>query len=214
HRARVPCGRELAPNPALGELDGRRGRARARRGARPPLATSAEGRGVTRPRRRRPPRMVVAVGVPLALGVALVAVVIRLAGPAATFDTLGRLRAWQGAVLVAAAFANSFFGAVALHVILRRYGHRVPVWLLFRVTILVFAVGWLVPSGYVAGFPVGAYVLRRRGVPFGRALAALLIERFFEIAVYALVLPTVLMSALPAGAALFAGVFAPRAAPR
>jgi hypothetical protein len=147
--------------------------------------------------------------VPLAVGVALLAVVVRLAGPAATFDTLGRLRAWQGVALVAAAFANSFFGAVALHVILRRYGHRVRVWLLFRVTILAFAVGWLVPSGYVAGFPVAAYVLRRRGVPFGRALAALLIERFLEIGAYAVVLPTALLSGVGAGAALLAGVFAP-----
>jgi len=157
-------------------------------------------------------RLLVAAAIPLAVGIAVVVLLVWMTGTGATLQTLAHLTVGEGAALVVAAFASSVFAALALRVILGRYGHAVSIWLLFRLAILAFAVGWLVPSGYVAGFPVAAWLLRRRGVPFGRALAAFLIERFFEMAVYALVLPTVLMSAVPTGAALFAGVFAPLAA--
>jgi len=157
-------------------------------------------------------RLLAAAAVPLGVGVGVVVLLVWLTGTGATLHTLARLSVGEGAALVGAAFASSIFSALALRLILSRYGHAISTWLLFRLSILAFAVGWLVPSGYVAGFPVAAWLLRRRGVPFGRALAAFLIERFFEMAVYALVLPTVLMSAVPAGAALFAGVFAPLAA--
>jgi hypothetical protein len=156
-------------------------------------------------------RTIVVVVVSLGLGVGLVALLVWLTGPGATFDTLARLTVWQAGALVLAAFASSLFSALALRVILGRYGHRVSVWLLFRLSILAFAVGWLVPSGYVAGFPVAAYLLRRRGVPFSRALAAFLIQRFLELAAYAVVLPTALLSGLGAGPAVVAGVFAPLA---
>src|SRR5215831_6814600 len=159
-----------------------------------------------------PARLLAATAVPLLVGLGFVVLLVWLTGAAATVHTLARLSAGEAAALVITAFVSSIFSAIAVRVILGRYGHAPSTWLLFRLAILAFAVGWLVPSGYVAGFPVAAYLLRRRGVPFGRALAALLIERFFELAVYVLVLPTVLMSALPAGAALFAGVFAPLAA--
>jgi uncharacterized protein (TIRG00374 family) len=161
--------------------------------------------------RARGRRIVVGVVGPLVAGVGLLALLVWLTGPEATFDTLGRLSAWQGVVLLLAAFATSLFGALALRVILGHYGHRVSVWLLFRLSILAFAVGWLVPSGYVAGFPVAAYLLRRRGVPFARGLAAFLIERFLELGAYAVVLPTALLGGLGTGPALLAGVFAPLA---
>jgi hypothetical protein len=151
------------------------------------------------------------VVVSLGIGIALVALLVWVTGPGATFDTLARLTAWQAGALVLAAFASSLFSALALRVILGRYGHRVSVWLLFRLSILAFAVGWLVPSGYVAGFPVAAYLLKRRGVPFSRALAAFLIQRFLELAAYAVVLPTALLSGFGTGAAVAVGLFAPLA---
>ena len=154
-------------------------------------------------------RMLLGLVVPLLLGVGLLALVVYLTGPEATFDTLARLSPWQGLVLLISAFASSLFAAMSLHVILARYGHRVPVSLLFRLSILAFAVGWLVPSGYVAGFPVAAYLLRRRGVPLSRGLASFLIERFLELGAYAVILPAALLSGLGTGAALLAGVFAP-----
>jgi uncharacterized protein (TIRG00374 family) len=154
-------------------------------------------------------RMLLGVVVPLLLGLGLLALVVYLTGPEATFETLRRLDAGQAAALLLTAFTSSLFAALALQVILVRYGHRIPVWLLFRLSIVAFAVGWLVPSGYVAGFPVAAYLLRRRGVPFACGLAAFLIERFLELGAYAVILPTALLSGLGAGAALLAGVFAP-----
>jgi len=157
-------------------------------------------------------RLVAVVGVPLVVGLGLVGVIVWLTGPAATLATLRRMSAWEGAALLAAAFASSAFAAAALRVILGRYGYDVPAWLLFRLSILAFAVGWLVPSGYVAGFPVAAWVLRRHGVPFARGLASFLIERFFEIGAYVLVLPTAMLTGLASGATMLAGVFAPVAA--
>jgi uncharacterized protein (TIRG00374 family) len=162
-------------------------------------------------RRPRGRQTIVGVAVSLGIGIALVALLVWFTGPSATFDTLARLTAWQAAALVLAAFASSLFSALALRVILGRYGHQVSVWLLFRLSILAFAVGWLVPSGYVAGFPVAAYLLKRRGVPFSRALAAFLIQRFLELAAYAVVLPTALLSGFDVGAAVVLGLFAPLA---
>jgi uncharacterized membrane protein YbhN (UPF0104 family) len=156
-------------------------------------------------------RLVAGIVAPLVAGGALVGGVVWLTGAGAIVGTLGRLGGLEVATLVAAAFASSLFTALALRVILARYGHVVSAWLLFRLTILAFAVGWLVPSGYVAGFPVAAWVLKRRGIPFGRGLASFVIERFFELGGYALLLPTVLLSGLPRGGALVAGVLAPLA---
>ena len=157
-------------------------------------------------------RLLAAAAVPLAVGVGVVVLLLWATGAGAALRTLRQLRPGEAATLLAAAFATSMFSALGVRVILGRYGHALPAWLLFRLTILAFAIGWIVPSGFVAGFPVAAYLLRRRGVPFGRALAALVIERFFEVALYALVLPTVLLSAIPTGAALLVGIFAPLAA--
>jgi uncharacterized membrane protein YbhN (UPF0104 family) len=156
-------------------------------------------------------RLVAGIVAPLLVAAALVAGVVWLTGAGAIVGTLRRLGGLELAALVAAAFASSAFTALALRVILARYGHVVPRWLLFRLTILAFAVGWLVPSGYVAGFPVAAWVLKRRGIPFGRGLASFVIERFFEIGGYAFLLPTALASGLPRGGALFAGVLTPLA---
>jgi uncharacterized protein (TIRG00374 family) len=72
------------------------------------------------------------------------------------------------------------------------------VWWLFELTILAFAIGWIVPSGFVAGIPAAAWFLHRRGIPFKRALASFGIGRFFEITAYVLILPMVLLSELGA----------------
>jgi len=130
------------------------------------------------------------------VALALLALVVWLAGPERTFTTLSRLRIWQAVVLVLTAFGVSIFTAFAWQRILIGYGHRVRLWLLLRLTALSFAVGWIVPSGFVAGIPVAAYFLRRRGVPFGCGLASFTISRFFEITAYALVLPLVFLTGL------------------
>src|SRR5581483_923567 len=130
---------------------------------------------------------------PLLAGLGILCLLVYLTGPRATLATIGRLRLWQGAALVAAALASTAFGAVASCAILDRYGHRVSAWLLFRLALVAFAVGWLVPSGFVAGFPVAAWFLRRRGIPFGRSLASFVIERFLELAAFALVLPAIVL---------------------
>jgi len=142
----------------------------------------------------------------LALGIAVVVVIVWAIGPRATFATLGRLRPWQGLALVAVALANSVFAAGALHLVFRRQGDRVPTWLLFRLCLVAFAVGWILPSGYVAGFPLAAWILRRRGIRFAHALAAFLIERFFEVASFVIVLPFVLLAGLRQSSAALWGV--------
>jgi membrane-associated protein len=158
---------------------------------------------------KRARTVVAGVGLPLTAGVAVVAALLWITGPGAAFRTLARLHPGEIVALLVAAFTSSAFAALALRVILRRYGHCVSPWLLFRLSILAFAVGWLVPSGYVAGFPVAAYLLKRRGVPFGRGLAAFLIERFLELSAYALFLPTALLSGATSGAGLVAALCAP-----
>jgi glycosyltransferase 2 family protein len=129
-------------------------------------------------------------------GLALLGVVVWLADPRAAFETLARLEVWQGAVLIATAFGVSLFTALAWRQILLRYGHRQPVSLLFRVTVIAFAAGWAVPSGFVAGLPVAAWLLRRRGVPFSKGLASFSIGRLLEITAYAAALPLALLSAV------------------
>jgi uncharacterized membrane protein YbhN (UPF0104 family) len=88
------------------------------------------------------------------------------------------------------------FTALAWQAILLRYGHAISVWLLFRLTVLAFAAGWAIPSGFVAGIPVAAYFLRRRGVPFSLGVASFSISRFLELTAYALIVPLVLLSKL------------------
>ena len=124
----------------------------------------------------------------------LLGLVVYFAGPAETLQALAKLEIWQAGVLVASAFGVSYFTALAWRAILASYGHVISVWLLFRLTILAFAVGWAIPSGFVAGIPVAAWFLTRRGVPFARGLASFTIGRFFEITANALVLPIILMS--------------------
>jgi glycosyltransferase 2 family protein len=158
---------------------------------------------------RRRGRLVAGVVLPLLVAVALLVLLVWLSGTAAVLGTLAHIGAWQGLALVAAAFSSTVFTALGLRVILRRYGHSVSAWLLFRLSILAFAVGWLVPSGYAAGFPVAAWLLRRRGVPFDRGLAAFLIQRAFELSAYAIVLPTVLLGGLGSSLGLLVGVFSP-----
>jgi uncharacterized protein (TIRG00374 family) len=136
----------------------------------------------------------------------LLALVADVAGPRQTFETLARVSAWQATVLVATSFGVSAFTALAWRAILVRYGHRVSGWLLFRLTILAFAAGWIVPSGFVAGIPIAAWFLGRRGVPFSRALASFTISRFLEMTAYVLLLPAVLLSALGSRPLVQAGV--------
>jgi uncharacterized protein (TIRG00374 family) len=124
----------------------------------------------------------------------LLALVVYLAGPEETLEALLRLEPWQVSALLAAAFGVSLFTALAWRAILRGYGHRVSVWLLLRLTIVAFAAGWVIPSGFVAGIPVAAGLLRREGVPFGRGLASFAISRFLELTAYAFLLPVVLLS--------------------
>jgi len=128
----------------------------------------------------------------VALG--LLALVVWLAGPQQTLRTLERLDVWQALTLIATAFGVSAFTALAWQVILGRSGHSLPVWLLFRLTVLAFAAGWVIPSGFVAGIPVAAYFLKRRGVPFSQGLASFGISRFLEITAYAAILPLALLS--------------------
>ena len=120
------------------------------------------------------------------------------AGARETAATLARLSAVALVALVATALAVTLFTALAWRLILEQQGHRVPLWLVFRLTVVTFAVGWTIPSGFVAGIPAAAYFLRRRGVPMVRGLASFVIGRFFEITGSALVLPLVLLSRLGA----------------
>jgi uncharacterized protein (TIRG00374 family) len=131
-----------------------------------------------------------------AAGLGLLALLVHLAGPRQTMEVLARLNAWRFAVLVLTAFGVSWFTALAWQAILARYGYAVPAWLLFRLTILAFAAGWAIPSGFVAGIPIAAWFLGRRGVPFSRALASFTISRFLEITAYVLILPAVLLTEL------------------
>lgn len=131
---------------------------------------------------------------PFLAAVGILVAVVWTTGPAATLATLARLTGWEGAVLVVLAFVVSVFGSLAWRVVLARYGHDVSTWLLFRLSVVAFAVGWLLPSGFVAGLPVAAYLLQRRGVPFSCALASFLIGRFFELAAYAVILPALLVA--------------------
>jgi uncharacterized protein (TIRG00374 family) len=133
--------------------------------------------------------------VPLLVGFALVLLLVVVTGPGATLATLARLHAWQGGALVALALMSTAFGALTSRVILGHYGHRVAVWLLFRLSLVAFAVGWLVPSGYTAGFPVAAWFLRRRGVPFGQGVAAFVIQRLLELLAFASLLPAIVLGA-------------------
>jgi uncharacterized membrane protein YbhN (UPF0104 family) len=138
-------------------------------------------------------RFVAYAVLPFVAALGLLVAVVWTTGPAATLATLARLTGWEAAVLVVLAFVVSAFGALAWRVVLGRYGHDVSAWLLFRLSVVAFSVGWLLPSGFVAGLPVAAYVLHRRGVPFSCALASFLIGRFFELAAYAVILPAVLV---------------------
>ena len=69
-------------------------------------------------------------------------------------------------------------------------------WYLFELTIVAFAAGWAIPSGFVAGIPVAAWFLRRRGVPFSQGMASFGISRFLELTAYAGILPAALLSAV------------------
>ena len=126
----------------------------------------------------------------------LLAAVVYLAGARQTAATLARLTVPEILALVGTAFGVTLFSALAWQAILEHYGHAVPLWLLFRLTVVAFAVGWAIPSGFVAGIPAAAYFLRRRGVPLARGLAAFVIGRFFEITGFALILPAILLSRL------------------
>jgi len=141
---------------------------------------------------RRP--FYVAIAGLAALG--LLALAVWSAGVRETVAMLSRLSVWQATALVATSFSVSAFTALAWDAILRSYGHRVSPWLLFRLTIAAFAAGWAIPSGFVAGIPVAAYFLRRKGVPFSRGLASFSISRFLELTAYALILPMTLLSEL------------------
>src|SRR5207237_4352315 len=129
-------------------------------------------------------------------GLGLLGLGVWLSEPRQTFETLARLAPWQAAVLVATSFGVSLFTALAWHPILRRYGHRVSVWYLFELTIVAFAAGWAIPSGFVAGIPVAAWFLRRRRVPFSQGMASFGISRFLELTAYAGILPAALLSAV------------------
>ncbi|TMA52256.1 MAG: hypothetical protein E6J75_17170, partial [Deltaproteobacteria bacterium] len=102
----------------------------------------------------------------------LLAAVVVLAGTQQTVATLARLNVSELLALVGTAFGVTLFSALAWQAILAQDGHAVPFWLLFRLTVVAFAVGWAIPSGFVAGIPAAAYFLRRRGVPLARGLAA------------------------------------------
>src|SRR5438477_3951402 len=90
----------------------------------------------------------------LLIGLLILAGVVWLTGPALTLQIFRRLRPWELATLVAAALTSSAFAAMALRLIFSRYDENVSAWLLFRLCLVAFAVGWFVPSGYAAGFPV------------------------------------------------------------
>jgi len=159
--------------------------------------------------RRRRARVVAWAALPVLVALGILGAVVWATGPAATLATLARLTGWEALVLVVLAFVVSVFGAFAWRVVLGRYGHDVSAWLLFRLSVVAFAVGWLLPSGFVAGLPVAAYLLQRRGVPFSSALASFLIGRFFELAAYAVILPALLVGDWHTSATLRGALFAP-----
>jgi len=140
----------------------------------------------------------------LTLGAALglLGAVVYLAGARETVAILARLTVPQLLALVGTAFGVTLFSALAWQAILEHSGHTVPLWLLFRLTVVAFAVSWAIPSGFVAGIPAAAYFLRRRGVPLSRGLASFVIGRFFEITGFALVLPAILLDRLGSHAAV------------
>lgn len=146
----------------------------------------------------------------LALGLGVLAGIVWLIGAGDTFRTLARLHPWQGVALVAVALAGTGCASLALELMFRRTGDRVSAWLLFRLSLVAFAVGFFLPSGYVAGFPLVAWVLHRRGVRFGHALAPFLIQRFFEMATFAVALPFVVLTGLrEPGAVLWLAALGP-----
>jgi hypothetical protein len=151
---------------------------------------------VLEPLRHRP-LVYATASVLVALG--LLVLVVALVGPAETRATLSRLRGEEVGALLASAFVVAACASLSWQTILARYGHRVPAWLLFRLVLLVFAVGWMIPSGFVAGIPLAAYLLRRHGVPVSRSIASFLISRFLEVSAYALILPAVLLGDTPLG---------------
>ncbi len=132
----------------------------------------------------------------VAAALALLGVVLYVAGARQTVAILARLSGPELLALVAAAFGVTLFSALAWQTILERDGHALPLWLLFRLTVLAFAVGWAIPSGFVAGIVAAAYYLRRRGVPLARGLASFVTGRFFEITGCALIFPAILLSSL------------------
>jgi len=141
-------------------------------------------------------------------GLGLLALVLWLSEPRQTLEMLARLAPWQAAVLIATSFGVSLFTALAWHAILRRYGHRVSVWYLFELTIVAFAAGWAIPSGFVAGIPLAAWFLRRRRVPFSKGMASFGISRFLELTAYAGILPVALLSAVGSRGTVRAGAAA------
>src|SRR5439155_7682445 len=154
-----------------------------------PARTAVKGRG--RAMRR------LAYGVlAVAAALALLGVVLYAAGARQTVATLARLSGPELVVLVVTAFVVTLFSALAWQAILERDGHALSLWLLFRLTVVAFAVGWAIPSGFVAGMLAAAYFLRRRGVPLARGIASFVIGRFFEITGFALILPAILLSSL------------------
>ena len=70
----------------------------------------------------------------LALGLGALAATVWVIGAGETFRTLARLRAWQGVALVGVALTGTAFTALALALMFRRSGERVPAWLLFRLS--------------------------------------------------------------------------------
>jgi glycosyltransferase 2 family protein len=134
--------------------------------------------------------------VPVLIALGLLVFVVWTAGAARTFGTLERLNLWQAVVLVATSFGVSLCTALAWQAILAPIGHVVSVWLLFRLTMIAFAAGWIIPSGFIAGVPLAAWLLRRRGVPFARGLASFGIGRFLEITAYCAILPVMFTTAI------------------
>jgi uncharacterized protein (TIRG00374 family) len=134
----------------------------------------------------------------LLAGVGLLGLVVYVAGAREIAAILARLSVFELLALVATAFAVTLFTSLAWQLILEQEGHTLPLWLLFRLTVVTFAVGWAIPSGFVAGIPAAAYFLRRRGVPLVHGFASFVVGRFFEISGFALVLPAILLSRLGA----------------
>lgn len=153
----------------------------------------------------RPHRLALGVAMALLVAVGLVAVIGRAAGYAEVADTIREgeplwlLVCAGGQVLVFAAYAQIFRGAVAFE-----GGPRIGVGLSGRVTVASFGLTQLVAAGGAAALAVTYWALRRLGWPAREALVRLiglnaLVYLVFGLIGWSAALASILLGAAPRG---------------